>query len=275
MRIEERVGLIGGGNMAEALVRCWLERGLLAAAQVAVGEPSAERRRHWRQRYGVAAWPGNRTALAGAAVAVLAVKPQVMGTVLEELAGAGHSGLWISIAAGIPIRTLAGRLGAGGRFVRVMPNTPAMAGAGMSALCAGGGATPADLATARALFAAVGQVVEVTEEQMDAVTAVSGSGPAYFFHLAEALEQAGMDLGLGAELAGALARATLTGAAALLAMEKADPAELRRRVTSPGGTTAAALAVLGEKEWVEIFRRAVRAAAERSRQLSAAAAGKD
>jgi len=269
MRMEERIGLIGGGNMAEALVRGWLARGLLAAGQVVVGEPREERRTCWLERYGVAASADNRTVLNGAQVVVLAVKPNVMGAVLSDLAGASYAGLWISIAAGVPIRALARYLGDTGRFVRVMPNTPAMAGAGISALCVGGDASAADRATAHQLFAAVGQVVEVTEDQMDAVTAVSGSGPAYFFYLAEALGEAAAELGLPPAVAGPLARATLTGAAALVATEAADPAELRQRVTSAGGTTAAALAVLDEHDWTGIFRRAVRAAADRSRQLSA------
>ena len=268
MRAGERVALIGGGNMAEALARGWLASGLLDAGQIVVGEPREDRRAHWRERHRVLALADNRAALRGAAVAVLAVKPQVMAPVLAELAAEPFAGLWISIAAGVPLRVLAGALGAGGRFIRAMSNTPAMAGAGVSALCAGAAATASDLTAARRLLAAVGEVVEVDERHMDAVTAVSGSGPAYFFYLAELLAQAGRELELPDDVAARLARATLAGAAALLAQETADPAELRRRVTSPGGTTAAALAALAEPDWAGQFRRAVRAAAARSREMS-------
>ena len=183
---------------------------------------------------------------AGPAVAVLAVKPQMMGAALPRLKALGGSGtLFLSIAAGTPIASLEAALGAGSRVVRAMPNTPAAVGRGITALVGNDGAGEAGLALAEALMQAVGETVRLAREaDMDAVTAVSGSGPAYVFLLIEALAAAGEAEGLEAGLALRLARATVAGAGALAESSGSAPAELRVNVTSPGGTTAAALGVL-------------------------------
>jgi pyrroline-5-carboxylate reductase len=205
------------------------------------------------------------------AVAVLAVKPQAMGAALPQLAALGGSAtLFLSIAAGTSIASLEAALGAGSRVVRAMPNTPAAVGRGMTALVGNDAAGEAGLALAEALMQAVGATVRLADEaDMDAVTAVSGSGPAYVFLLIEALAAAGEAEGLEPGLALGLARATVAGAGALAESSAAAPAELRVNVTSPGGTTAAALGVLMQETdgLPALMRRAVAAAAARSREL--------
>ncbi len=204
-------------------------------------------------------------------MALLAVKPQMMGAALPALqALGGGSTLFVSVAAGTTIAALEATLGPRTPIVRTMPNTPAMVGRGITAICGNAHATPAHLALARALMAAVGQVVDLEgEHQIDAVTAVSGSGPAYVFHLIEALAAAGEAEGLPAALAMQLARATVCGAGELAQQSPESAAQLRINVTSPGGTTAAALGVLMEAEtgFPALLRRAVKAAADRGREL--------
>jgi pyrroline-5-carboxylate reductase len=199
---------------------------------------------------------------------VLAVKPQVMTAVLEQIAPVVDAGtLVISIAAGVKTAAIDARLGAKGRIVRVMPNTPMLAGAGMSAICAGPRCTKADLDFARGLFAASGKTCDVTEDMMDAVTAVSGSGPAYFFYLIEAMIAAGVAEGLPAETAATLAVQTCAGAAALLATTGDKPEVLRAKVTSPNGTTQRAIETMDAAGVKDALTKAVRAAAARSREL--------
>lgn len=263
-----RIGVIGGGNMAEALVGGWLKSGRAAPGDVIVCEPVPERREYWVKTHGVRVSDSNSDALSGSELVLLAVKPQMMSAALSGISGADYAGIWVSIAAGITTETLGAWLGSSGRFIRVMPNTPALVGAGMSAVCRGGHASEEDLRLTSSLFEAVGQVVLVKESEIDAVTAVSGSGPAYFFRLVEAMAAGGAALGLSSETAARLAAATLVGAGRLLEQSDVDAAELRRRVTSPGGTTAAALAVMEAEGLSETVARAERAAAERSRELS-------
>lgn len=263
-----RIGVIGGGNMAEALVAGWLSGGRAQAEEVVICEPVAERRAYWQATYGVRVSAENTDALAGTELVLLAVKPQTMAAALSGLSSATYTGIWISIAAGVPTERLGRSLGRDSRLIRVMPNTPALVGAGVSALCRGGCASEADLAIACGLFEAVGEVLVVEESEIDAVTAVSGSGPAYFFRLVEAMAEGGVALGLSPDKAMRLAAGTLTGAGRLLAQSGVDAAELRRRVTSPGGTTAAALGVMAAADFAGIVVRAELAAAERSRELS-------
>lgn len=265
------LGVIGGGNMAEALVGGALRGGVLRPEQIVVCEPRSDRRSELSSTLGVRCTEDN--AVGGACPRVLlAVKPQVMDEVLDVLPDVlGYDALVISIAAGLPTRYFDERLGGRGHIVRIMPNTPLLVGAGASAFCAGPRAVPADLAWVRAMLqGAGGTVVEVDEAQMDAVTAVSGSGPAYAFYLIEAMLQAAQAEGLRPADARSLAVQTLAGAAELLRQTSEDPAELRRRVTSPGGTTQRAIEVLDAAGVREAMVRAVRAAADRSRQLGRA-----
>lgn len=206
------------------------------------------------------------------AVVILAVKPQMMGEALPSIAALGNgSTLFISIAAGTPISSFETALGANSPIVRAMPNTPAAVGRGITALIGNAMATDADLDMADALLGAVGQTVRLEDEsQMDAVTAVSGSGPAYVFHLIETLAAAGEAQGLSAELALKLARATVGGAGQLAEEASEDATQLRINVTSPAGTTAAALEHLMEPDtgFPALLKRAVAAAADRSRELA-------
>jgi pyrroline-5-carboxylate reductase len=206
-------------------------------------------------------------------VALLAVKPQMMGKALPALQALGNGPtLFVSIAAGTTIASFEAALGARTPIVRTMPNTPAMVGRGITAIYGNMHVTPDDMALARKLMAAVGQVVDLdSEDQIDAVTAVSGSGPAYVFHLIEAMAAAGEAEGLPADVAMRLARATVCGAGELAFQSIESAAQLRINVTSPGGTTAAALAVLMDQDagFPALLKRAVKAAADRGRELGA------
>lgn len=258
--------LLGCGKMGSALLAGWLARGL-PPASVHVVEPSPSA---WLKAQGVAL---NGTLPASPAVALLAVKPQMMGAALPVLRGYGNGRtLFVSIAAGTTIATLQGVLGERTPVVRTMPNTPAMVGRGITALVSGPHASAADLTLAEGLMAAVGETVVLEDEGLiDAVTAVSGSGPAYVFHLIEAMAAAGAAEGLPRDVAMRLARATVSGAGELAHRSEDSAEQLRVNVTSPGGTTAAALRVLMDPEtgFPALLRRAVKAAADRGRELGA------
>ncbi len=261
------LGFIGAGNMAEALGRGLLDAGLIAPAQIRASDPSAERRALWTAM-GVAAGEDNLVP-AACDVVVAAVKPQVFDAVLGASASAlNERTLLVSIAAGIRTDRIARVAGGRARVVRVMPNTPLLVGAGAAGVAAGPRATRADLDLVLAMFRGAGVAEEVDESLLDAVTAVSGSGPAYLFRFTESLAKAAVAAGLPAELGAALARQTVVGAAKLLAESPEDPAELRRRVTSPGGTTAAALAVMEAEGFDRLLERAVLAARDRGAELS-------
>ena len=262
---------IGGGNMAASLVGGLIAQGYPAAC-ITVCDPVAEARTRLATQFGVATTDDNRTAVGVAEVVVLAVKPQVMASVVAELAPAlGRGALVISIAAGVPVAALAGLLGADVAIVRCMPNTPALVGAGATGLYAGAGVSADQRRIAAAILGAVGTTVWVsTEREIDAVTAVSGSGPAYFFLVMEAMVAAGITLGLTPAVAGQLTLQTALGAARMALDSDVDVAELRRRVTSPGGTTAAALAVLDAGGLTALFGRALAAADARGREMGAA-----
>ena len=266
LEIVARKGLVllGCGKMGSALLAGWLEAGL-PAASVWVIEPQPS---DWLKGTGAHL---NQGVPAAPAVALLAVKPQMMGAALPALQALGNGDtLFVSIAAGTTIAAFEAVLGARTPIVRTMPNTPAMVGRGITAMAGNGHATAAHLALARELMGAVGQVVDLEgEHQIDAVTAVSGSGPAYVFHLIEAMAAAGVAEGLSEEVAMRLARATVCGAGELAFRSADSAAQLRVNVTSPGGTTAAALAVLMDTEtgFPALLRRAVKAAADRGREL--------
>lgn len=260
--------VVGAGNMGEALLRGMLGAEILPGHSILAVEPLAERRGVLAKQLGI-----NTTAelsqAAGALTYILAVKPQQMAALLPTLAAVlpAEGALVISIAAGISTRFLAEGLGPRARLVRAMPNTPMLVGCGCTGLCQGPRATEADLAFATRIFAASGQVHVVAESAIDAVTAVSGSGPAYFFYLIEAMVTAGVAEGLDANTALALARQTCAGAARLLELSGQAPEVLRQKVTSPGGTTQAAITTMEDAGVADILVRAVQAAARRSREL--------
>jgi pyrroline-5-carboxylate reductase len=258
--------LMGCGKMGSAMLAGWLKRGLKPDAVWVVDPKPSD----WLTRQGVHLNEGMPEA---PAVVLIAVKPQMMTEALPGVASLGEGvTLFVSVAAGVTLARYAAILGAGTPVVRAMPNTPAAVGRGITAIVGNEDATAAHLDQAEALLSAVGQVVRIGDEElMDAVTAVSGSGPAYVFHMIEALAAAGEDEGLPADLAMKLARATVGGAGVLAEEAEESPAQLRVNVTSPGGTTAAALEVLMDKEtgFPQLLRRAVKAAADRGRELGA------
>lgn len=256
--------LLGCGKMGSAMLEGWLGRGLSPkSAWVIEPQPS-----DWLKGQGVRL---NEGLPANPAIVLIAVKPQMMGEALPGLkALGGGETLFVTVAAGTRIETYEAVLGAATPIVRAMPNTPAAIGKGITAICGNAHATEAHMAMAEDLLSAVGQVVRLEgEHQMDAVTAVSGSGPAYVFHLIETLAAAGVAEGLSPDLALHLARATVAGAGALAEASSEGPGQLRVNVTSPGGTTAAALAVLMDEAtgFPPLLKRAVHAAAERGREL--------
>lgn len=271
MSAQQQILLIGFGNMGQALVRGWLAKGR-AAATIRVVDPVASSRRAAAE-LGVSAHESlSQVAAVRVDVAVLAVKPNQLADVLPACAGLAAAGAVIlSIAAGKTLATLTAGLGRAA-VVRAMPNTPTAIGKGITVLVANAAVSAEQRALCTELLNAVGAIAWIDDERhMDAVTAVSGSGPAYVFLLIECLEQAGRELGLEADLARQLALATVAGAGAYAAAADTEPAELRRRVTSPNGTTQAALDVLmAQPGMVDLFSRALRAAADRSRELSGA-----
>jgi pyrroline-5-carboxylate reductase len=262
--------LVGAGKMGGALLTGWLRHGL-DPTSVYVQDPmpapeaSALMASHGIRVHHQAKLP------AAPAVIVLAVKPQIMDEVLPTLAASvGPWTVVLSIAAGRTLSNLASRLPLGTPIVRAMPNTPTAIGQGMTVACASSEVTRDQVRCCNMLLEAVGEVIWIDDESLlDVVTAVSGSGPAYFFLLAECLTEVAVDAGLEPELAARLSRATLAGAGELLRRSDLSPAELRQNVTSPKGTTAAALNVLmGKNGLADLLKRAVAAAAKRSRELS-------
>ncbi|MEZ5823933.1 MAG: pyrroline-5-carboxylate reductase [Geminicoccaceae bacterium] len=263
--------LVGGGKMGSALMQGWLEAGLPSDQAFLVEPDQAARDR--------LAAAGVATTVAAASdlpsikprTVIVAVKPQVMETVLEGLTGlVGPDTLVVSIAAGKPIATFERAFGSAAPIVRVMPNTPSAIGKGMSVLCASPAVSSLQRQEAEALMSAVGDTAWIEdEEQMHAVTALSGSGPAYVFHMIEAMADAGIAAGLPQDLARRLALRTVEGAGALAGSSDEDPSALRVNVTSPGGTTQAALEVLMADDGLRpLLARAVAAAARRSRELA-------
>lgn len=267
--------LVGGGKMGLALMHGWLAAGL-SPAQIMVQEPSPSEA---LQAAGVTLNPDDAVLRERAPnIVVLAVKPQMIEAVLPALAAQLPApAMVLSLMAGVPVKTMAQQLGDRHAFVRTMPNTPASIGKGMTALYADAQTDTAQKAAAAALLDAVGHSVWLeTEKMIDAVTAISGSGPAYVFHLVEALQAAAQSLGLPEAMSSQLAMQTVIGAAAMLEEDGADAAQLRRNVTSPGGTTEAALDVLMQENGLsDVMRRATQAAAIRAQELAQIGAEKD
>ncbi len=262
-----KLAFIGAGNMAEAIVAGIVEKGVVDPGEVCVTDIDEDRLAHFVEQYGVGRSSGNSAAAAEADVVVLSVKPQVFPSVWPEIAAAlKPDALVVSIMAGIPSAKIAG--GRPLRVVRVMPNTPALVGAGAAGIAAGIFATAADLEIAKSLLGAVGVAVVVDEEQIDAVTALSGSGPAYVFYLLEAMLEAAGQMGLEPATARRLALATVAGAAKLMD-ESGEPADvLRRKVTSKGGTTEAAIGTMEERDVKKSVVAALLAAQARSKELA-------
>ena len=265
-----KLSFIGGGNMAAAIIGGLLQKGM-PRDDIIVAEPQAERRAWLAQEFAVSSVDSavdHAGEVLSADVIVLAVKPQQMRTALCCLPGLRPEQLVLSIAAGVRASDISRWLDGHPAIVRAMPNTPALVGAGVTGLYAMPGVSAQQKAQATQLLEAVGSVVWVKEEdQIDAVTAISGSGPAYVFLFIEALEQAAIDLGLPADTAHQLTLQTFLGAAALAIKDKSSPAELRARVTSKGGTTERGLLALEEGGVKYAIGLAARAAAERAREM--------
>lgn len=265
-----RIVFIGAGNMASAIFGGMLDSGYPAEAIVATSR-SQEKRDDISQRYGIRTMQDNLAAVQEADVVILAVKPQMMRDLCLSLREAVQvrRPLVVSVAAGLDAATLDGWLGGGLALIRCMPNTPSLVGAGVSGLYANDRVSDGERQLVTELLTSVGLVEWVDQEtQLEAVTAISGSGPAYFFLFMESLEAAGIELGLPAESARRLALQTAFGAAKMARESEFDPAELRRRVTSPNGTTERAINAFEEAGLRDIVGRATQACAERARELS-------
>lgn len=260
--------------MARAIIQGAEAAGLIDQDRVIVADPEQDTHTHFRRAVHSAneaiAWLESREESPGAGQVLLAVKPQTLRAVARELrhtSGVIDRAV-VSILAGVPSGRVRAALGDRCRVVRVMPNTPARIRRGMSAIAVGEGAGEEDASFARALMSSVGEVIEIHESLMDAFTALAGSGPAYLFYLAEAMDAAAQRLGFGPEQAALIVRQTLLGAASLLGDSDERPADLRAAVTSRGGTTAAATAVLDDAGLTETMVRAIRAAKERGVELA-------
>ena len=270
-----RVLMVGAGKMGGALIESWLEKKITQPSDIVLVEPNVARAKYFRDTYTLYTFetPEAINTGLGEAIILFAVKPQVMDEVVPLYKPLSRPGrLILSIAAGTPISYFEHHLGANTAVVRAMPNTPAAIGQGITVLCANTHVSSEQRARCEILTGAVGQVEWIEDESlMDAVTAVSGSGPAYVFLLIEALAQAGIGAGLAVDLANRLALTTVVGAGALAEQTEDSPTVLRQNVTSPGGTTAAALEVLMADDGLQqLMTRAVTAAKERGRELAIA-----
>jgi pyrroline-5-carboxylate reductase len=267
---QRRIAILGGGKIGESLLAGLLSSGWRKPEEIVVTGRREERLAELRERHGVTATASNLEAVAQAAVVVIAVKPQDFETLLGEIGGVlTPDQTVLSVAAAIPTAMIEGQIAEGVPVVRAMPNTPATVHEGVAGVCAGAHADDEHLAIAEEVLSHVGSVVRVPERYMDAVTAVSGSGPAYFALLAEAMIEAGILLGLSREISTQLVVQTMFGTAKLLRDEHIHPVELREMVTSPGGTTIRAIRELERAGVRAAFLNAIQAAMERSRELAA------
>ncbi|MGH7318421.1 MAG: pyrroline-5-carboxylate reductase [Candidatus Rokuibacteriota bacterium] len=263
----KKIGFLGGGNMGEALIRGLLKTGLIPPEDLFVTDARLERLEELARLYGVQTLSDNTLLVRRADVVVLAVKPQILAHVLREIAPATTGKLLVSIAAGVATPVIRGHLPAGVRLIRVMPNAPALVLEGATAMARSDGLAPGDLETVREIFAAVGKVVLLEEELMDAVTGLSGSGPAYIALVVEALADGGVKVGLDRQTAMTLAAQTVLGAARLLIETGTHPGQLKDMVTSPGGTAIAGIHTLESGGLRRTLIDAVERATQRSRDL--------
>ena len=264
----KKVGFVGAGNMGEALIKGLVESNLVPADAIVIADSRAERAQQIAQQYGVRAAADNTVLVRDADVVILAVKPQIMAPVLREIMPAlTNRPLLVSIAAGVSTATIQSVLGKYPRLIRVMPNTPALVLEGATAIARSQELDVDDLETAQEIFTAVGRVVVLEEELMDAVTGLSGSGPAYVAIVIESLADGGVKMGLDRVTAMTLATQTVLGAARLIAETGVHPGALKDMVSSPGGTTIAGIAALEEGGIRTTFIRAVERATLRSREL--------
>ncbi len=263
------LGIIGGGVMAEAIASRLLAAKIYPSSTVLVSEPQSQRRVFWQQQYGVQVTSDNQTVIKTASIILLAVKPQILDQLLSQLdlsSLRSSQALIISILAGTTLEKLESAF-IECPVIRVMPNTPATVGAGISAIASGKKVNSAHIEAAKKIFAAVGQVVEVPESMMDGVTGLSGSGPAFVALMIEALADGGVAVGLPRAIALQLAIQTVLGTATLIKESGLHPAELKDRVTSPGGTTIAGVAALERAGFRAAAIEAVKAAYSRSQEL--------
>lgn len=272
MTFGKHISFLGAGNMAEAIFSGLLDAGTVNADEITAADPKGARLEALHARYGIRTRSDNRQAAAEADIIMLAVKPQQVPAVLQELkASADSAPLWVSIAAGVPTQLFLDALGPSTRVIRVMPNTPSLVRHGVSAISRGGAATDEDEAAVTAMFSAIGVTAVVPETQLAAVTALSGSGPAYFFRFVEAMIEAAQAAGLPESVASQFAAHTALGAAQMMVKSEEGPGTLRERVTSKGGTTAAALARFDnpESSLHQLVAEAMGAAKARAESLEA------
>jgi pyrroline-5-carboxylate reductase len=266
--LDQTIGFLGAGSMAEALIRGLLKGGDAKPDQILASGPRVERMNELRERFSIITTTNNRELVEKSDIVVLSVKPQIMSGVLDEIRSSLKADvLVVSIAAGVPISAIESRLHSGARVIRTMPNTPALVDAAATAISRGGLATEEDLAVAKRIFDAVGMTVILDEYQLDAVTGLSGSGPAYIFLILEALSDAGVKVGLSRRTSQLLAAQTMLGSAKLLLETNEHPGMLKDMVTSPGGTAITGLHTLEEGGVRTTLMNAVEAATNRSREL--------
>jgi pyrroline-5-carboxylate reductase len=264
-----RIAILGAGKLGESMLRGFLSSGWRTPDELVATSRREGRRQELHERFGIEVTCDNAAAVAGAALVILSVKPQDMEVVLTAIAPALDSEQTVlSVAAGVTTGSIEARLPGGARVVRAMPNAPAVVHEGIAGVCAGDHARGVDLDVASEALSHLGAVVRVAEQDMDAVTALSGSGPAYFALLAEAMIEAGLLLGLSREVSAQLVIQTMLGSALLLRDEGIHPVELREAVTSPGGTTTRAIRELENSGVRAAFLNAISAATERSRELA-------
>jgi pyrroline-5-carboxylate reductase len=267
--MERRIAILGTGSLGESMLRGFLSSGWRRPEELVATSRRAERRDELRERYGIEATGDNAAAVTGAGLAILSVKPQDMATVLDEISGSVTSDqTLVSVAAGVTTASIEARLPEGSRVVRSMPNAPALVHEGIAGISGGDHARPEDIDAAADALSHLGAVVRVAEADLDAVTAISGSGPAYFALLAEAMIEAGLLLGLSRDVSTRLVVQTMFGSARLLRDEEMHPVTLREAVTSPGGTTTRAIRELEASGVRAAFLNAINAATERSRELA-------
>jgi pyrroline-5-carboxylate reductase len=266
---DKKIGFIGGGNMAEAFIHGLLKGGLCLASDICVSDLRGERISHLREAFGIGVAKANSECVDSSDLIIIAVKPQDMSEVLTELSGMDTAGrLMLSIAAGITIAKIETALRPESAVVRVMPNTPALVGEGISLWARGRYVTDEDVGRVKSILSVLGKEIEVKEGLMNAATALSGSGPAYIYYVLEAMAAAGERLGFPPEQALAIATQTIRGAVRLAEGSGQAPEELRKKVTSPGGTTAAAIRVLEEHKVKKAIVDAIEAACKRAGELS-------